>query len=77
MALSATCTIVGLLAGSSTYVDPADAAADSGQLVEVTVTAQRHVENASIFQLNAISAYGRQFSPEPQRTFGITAGMHF
>ena len=64
MALSATCTIVGLLAGSSTYADPADAAEDSGG-------------NASIFQLNAISAYGRQFSPEPPRTFGITAGMHF
>ena len=45
MALGAACTVVGLLSGSSAYADPADAAADSAQLVEITVTAQRHVEN--------------------------------
>ena len=45
-ALGATCTVVGLLASTWAYADPADAAADSGQLAEITVTAQGHVENA-------------------------------
>src|SRR6266478_1940286 len=43
MALGVAGTVVGLLAGSSAYAAPA--AADSDQLVEITVTAQRHVEN--------------------------------
>src|SRR5260221_13800384 len=46
MALGAACTVVGLLSGSSAYADPADAAADSAQLVEITVTAQRRVKKA-------------------------------
>src|SRR5260221_270302 len=46
MSLGAACTVVGLLAGSSAYADPADAAADSDRLVQITVTAQRRVENA-------------------------------
>jgi iron complex outermembrane receptor protein len=46
MALGAACGVVGLFAGSSAYADSADAAADSDQLVEITVTAQGHVENA-------------------------------
>ena len=46
MVLGAACTVVDLLAGSSAYADSADAAADSDHLVEITVTAQRRVENA-------------------------------
>jgi iron complex outermembrane recepter protein len=46
VARGAACTVVGLLAGSSVYADPADTAADRDRLVEITVTAQRHVENA-------------------------------
>lgn len=46
IALGAACTVVGLLAGSPAYADPADAAADSDRLVEITVTAQGHVEIA-------------------------------
>ena len=45
MALGAACTVVGLLASSSASAYPADAAADSEQLAEISVTAQRHVEN--------------------------------
>jgi iron complex outermembrane recepter protein len=46
VALGAACTVVSLLAVSPAYADPADAAADSDQLAEVTVTAQRRPENA-------------------------------
>ena len=45
-ALGAACSVVGLLASSSAYADPADTAADTDQLAEITVTAQRHVEDA-------------------------------
>ncbi len=44
-ALAAACTAIGLLAGSSAHSQPADATADSHQLVEIPVTGQRHVEN--------------------------------
>jgi iron complex outermembrane recepter protein len=46
VALGAACAVVGLLAESPAHPDPADAATDSDQLVEITVTAQGHVENA-------------------------------
>jgi iron complex outermembrane receptor protein len=39
--LASACAAIGLLAGSAAYSDPAD----SDQLVEITVTAQRHVED--------------------------------
>jgi iron complex outermembrane receptor protein len=44
-ALGVASTVVGLLAGSSVYADTAAAPADNDQLVEITVTAQRHGEN--------------------------------
>jgi iron complex outermembrane recepter protein len=44
--LGVACAVVGLLAGSQAYADAADAAADNGQLAEITVTAQGRVENA-------------------------------
>ena len=46
LALGAACIVAGLLASSSAYADPGDAAADNDQLAEIAVTAQRHEENA-------------------------------
>jgi iron complex outermembrane receptor protein len=48
MALGAACTITGLLAGLAAYADSADTAAGTHQLAEITVTAQRRVENVPI-----------------------------
>src|SRR3984957_16688675 len=48
-ALASACAAIGLLAASAAYSDPAESAAESAgtdQLVEITVTAQRHVENS-------------------------------
>jgi iron complex outermembrane receptor protein len=47
------CAAVGLLTGSPAYADTA-AAADSDQLVEITVTAQRHAENAQTVPISMI-----------------------
>src|ERR1700730_16522969 len=47
--LIAACAAIGLLAASAAYSDPSESAAESAasdQLVEITVTAQRHVENS-------------------------------
>jgi iron complex outermembrane receptor protein len=46
IALGVASTVVGLLAESAAHADTATEVADDGQLVEVTVTAQRHEENA-------------------------------
>ena len=46
LALGAACIVVGLLADSSANADPAAAAAHSDRLIENTVGAQRHVEDA-------------------------------
>ena len=46
VALCAACSLVVLLVDSLTYADPTDAAADGDQLLEITVTAQRRVENS-------------------------------
>src|SRR5882762_1419141 len=47
--LIAACAAIGLLAAAAAYSDPSESAAESAasdQLVEITVTAQRHVENS-------------------------------
>jgi iron complex outermembrane receptor protein len=54
MALGAACTVVGLLASTSAYTDPADVTGDSEQLAEITVTAQRHVENAQKVPISVV-----------------------
>ena len=54
LALGVAC-ITGVLAGSSAYAGPADAPADSGQLAEITVTAQGHVENAQTVPVSVVS----------------------
>jgi iron complex outermembrane receptor protein len=51
MALGAACTVVSLLARSSTYGDPAD----SDQLAEIIVTAQQRVENAQKVPISVAS----------------------
>jgi iron complex outermembrane recepter protein len=46
MTLGAACCVIGLLAASSAFANAADEDADGEQLAEITVTAQRHAENA-------------------------------
>jgi iron complex outermembrane receptor protein len=45
IALGVASTIVGLLGGSAAYADTVATPSDNDQLVEITVTAQRHAEN--------------------------------
>jgi len=52
-ALACACAAIGLLAASAAYSEPADSAA-SDQLVEITVTAQRHVENAQKVPISVV-----------------------
>jgi iron complex outermembrane recepter protein len=54
-ALGAACAVVGLLAGSAAHSDPADATADSEQLTEITVTAQRHVEDVQKVPISVVA----------------------
>jgi hypothetical protein len=44
-----------VLAGSSAYADPADAAADIDRLEEITVTAQGRTENAQAVPISVAS----------------------
>jgi iron complex outermembrane receptor protein len=55
--LIATCAAIGLLAASAANSAPAESAAESAatdQLVEITVTAQRHVENAQKVPISVV-----------------------
>jgi len=55
VSLGAACAVAGLLVVSSAYADPAEAAADSDQLVEITVTAQGRTENAQAVPISVAS----------------------
>src|SRR6266404_1492881 len=60
-ALASACAAIGLLAASAAYSEPAESAA-TDQLVEITVTAQRHVENAqkvpiSVVPITSVAVY--------------------
>jgi len=52
-ALASACAAIGLLAASAAYSEPAESAA-TDQLVEITVTAQRHVENAQKVPISVV-----------------------
>src|SRR5258708_27815977 len=55
--LIAACAAIGLLAASAANSGPAESAAESAatdQLVEITVTAQRHVENAQKVPISVV-----------------------
>src|SRR5580704_4062322 len=52
-ALVSACTAIGLLAASAAYSDPADSS-ETDQLVEITVRAQRHVENAQKVPISVV-----------------------
>ena len=54
-ALGAACVAIAVLAGSPAHSDPTDATADSEQLVEITVTAQRHVENVQKVPISVVA----------------------
>jgi iron complex outermembrane receptor protein len=54
MTLGAACTVMGLLTGSSAYADSADAATDSEQLAEITVTVQRRSENSQKVPISVV-----------------------
>jgi iron complex outermembrane receptor protein len=51
--LACACAAIGLLAASAAFSDPADSSA-TDQLVEITVTAQRHVENAQKVPISVV-----------------------
>jgi iron complex outermembrane receptor protein len=54
-ALAAACAAAAVLAGSPAHSDPADTPADSDQLVEITVTAQRHVEDVQKVPISVVA----------------------
>jgi iron complex outermembrane receptor protein len=51
--LASACAAIGLLAASAAHSDPADSSA-TDQLVEITVTAQRHVENVQKVPISVV-----------------------
>lgn len=54
-ALAAASAVLAMLGGPVAYSAAADAATDSDQLVEITVTAQRHVENAQKVPISVVA----------------------
>src|ERR1700691_4041967 len=54
-ALAGACALLAAVFVSSAQADPADAPAESDQLVEITVTAQRHVEDAQKVPISVVA----------------------